>query len=257
MLCGDDGRCHLDGVPFVHACDDFHIDCDNDPENGCEAALETSLTNCGMCGNECSFGHAKTSCNAGVCQMGICDPGYADCDADPSNGCEANLNSDPRRCGTCSTVCPRDQGPPVCKNGACGVSDCSPGLGDCDNQSGCETTLGTVDNCYFCGDACNLPHATSACVGDTCRLAACTAPYDSCDGKEDNGCETNLLTNPVHCGSCEKSCSMVHGTAACAAGACQIACSPSFGNCDKNADTGCETDLSNTLAHCGACDHLC
>lgn len=163
LICGDDGLCHT-AEGLIHDCDDLHIDCDGDPNNGCEAALETSIVNCGMCGNECSFGHAKASCEAGVCKMGICAPGYADCDNDPTNGCEANLNSDPRRCGTCATVCPRDQGPPVCKNGVCGISDCPMGQGDCDNQSGCETTLGTIDNCYFCGDACQLPHATSACV---------------------------------------------------------------------------------------------
>lgn len=39
-------------------------------------------------GCECSFEHAAATCDAGACVMGACEPGYHDIDADDTNGCE-------------------------------------------------------------------------------------------------------------------------------------------------------------------------
>jgi hypothetical protein len=47
--------------------------------------------------------------------------------------------------------------------------------------------------------------------------AACTAKSADCDGDEDNGCETDITTSGVNCGSCGRDC--LGG--ACAAGLCQ------------------------------------
>ena len=37
-----------------------------------------------------------------------CDPGYADCDGNPANGCETNLDTDTGNCGSCGTACSVD-----------------------------------------------------------------------------------------------------------------------------------------------------
>lgn len=50
-----------------------------------------------------------------------CDPGYADCDADPQTGCETSLES-VDDCGMCGRVCPAQGGTPMCSAGECSVS---------------------------------------------------------------------------------------------------------------------------------------
>jgi hypothetical protein len=54
------------------------------------------------------------TCDKGVC---TCSGGFADCDGDPSTGCEADLSSNPAHCG----VCTHD-----CLGGACGAGVCQP-----------------------------------------------------------------------------------------------------------------------------------
>ncbi|HQP33878.1 MAG TPA: hypothetical protein PLI95_01820 [Polyangiaceae bacterium] len=44
-----------------------------------------------------------------------CKAGFADCDGKPGNGCEAQLQVDPRNCGTCGTSC---------HNGECAQGEC-------------------------------------------------------------------------------------------------------------------------------------
>jgi len=57
--------------------------------------------------------------------------------------------------------------------------------------------------------------------------------------------------------TCEP-CDFTHGAALCIAGACALGtCENLWGNCDLDAATGCETDLTSTLDHCGACGDPC
>lgn len=52
-------------------------------------------------------------------------------------------------------------------------------------------------------------------------------------------------------------CSLPRASATCAAGACAVAsCQAGYSDCDGNAATGCETDLSQA-SHCGACNAVC
>lgn len=68
------------------------------PECGC-IPLPPSATDggapdpdryCGECGLDCTgVANGSGACVAGACVLASCDPGYRDCDGDPSNGCEA------------------------------------------------------------------------------------------------------------------------------------------------------------------------
>jgi CarboxypepD_reg-like domain len=61
-----------------------------------------------------------------------------------------------------------------------------------------------------------------------------------------------------NCGACGKVCSVANGTPQCSGGTCQIkVCSTGFADCDTNAANGCETNVSTSVANCGACGHAC
>lgn len=84
---------------------------------GC-AAVDAPATGCGAAScSPCSFAHAQPLCIAGACAMGPCENGFADCDHDPTNGCEADLRRDTGRCGSCLSVCTSFS--PVCEDGVC------------------------------------------------------------------------------------------------------------------------------------------
>jgi hypothetical protein len=63
--------------------------------------------------------NATASCASGACGF-TCAAGFADCDALPANGCEADLSST-GHCGGCGRVCPSGE---ACAAGAC---FCPPG----------------------------------------------------------------------------------------------------------------------------------
>jgi hypothetical protein len=97
-------------------CADGFADCDNNPVNGCEAALARDATNCGRCGFACPEGRFGTvSCTPGGCAI-ACQAGYANCDGSVANGCEVDTNNDPSHCGGCGVRCPSGQG---CQRGVC------------------------------------------------------------------------------------------------------------------------------------------
>lgn len=76
-------------------------------------------------------------------------------------------------------------------------------------------------HCGRCEIACVQPpsgqHVAATCVRGLCRYA-CVDPWDSCDNRTDNGCETNLQSDPAHCGSCPNSC---RGQRQCLDGECR------------------------------------
>lgn len=80
----------------------------------------TSVDHCGACGRACRFAHSPGRCFAGNCLLGACDEGFADCDSDPANGCEADLRASPVHCGACGRVC---------NGGACAGGLCGTGAG--------------------------------------------------------------------------------------------------------------------------------
>ncbi len=219
----------------------------------------SSPDNCGACGTACpERPNAARACSSGRCAF-TCDAGFADCDGDPSNGCEARLDA-VTSCGTCGTVCRgATNATPVCSRGACGLS-CTAGFGDCDGDStnGCEaSTLSNVMNCGACGAACAAgPGALVACVAGACRTA-CMAGFADCDGNPGNGCEVNILTSVGSCGACGMACpSGPSSTATCAGGVCGITCAAGRADCDGNPVNGCEADLASVLT-CGLCSNRC
>ncbi len=95
--------------------------------------------------------------------------------------------------------------------------------------------------------------ASSSSSGVTCGFGSA-----DCDGDPANGCETDTLNDPGHCGGCNSVCaSGGNGVAVCVKGTCQLECNDGFGDCDGSAKNGCETPLASDPKNCGACKVAC
>jgi hypothetical protein len=203
----------------------------------------------------CQNDHGAADCGGGSCTL-TCEIGYADCDTDPSTGCEQGTISSIASCGGCGRSCTNAHGATSCDEGLC-VPSCATGFADCDADAanGCETDLGQPASCGGCGRGCTNAHGTTACAGGTCT-PACAAGYADCDGNPDNGCEANTDDDPMHCGSCTDVCNP--STQYCSMGSCQVnPCSAGLGECDSNPVVACETDLTSSVANCGFCGNQC
>jgi hypothetical protein len=102
------------------------------------------------------------------------------------------------------------------------VNVCGAVFKDCDGKpdNGCEAnTDSDAQNCGTCGTVCQ-PGANAAptCFVGKCSFA-CQPHWGDCDGKPDNGCEDNLLTDAKNCGACNSDC----GQTPCQSGGCQCA----------------------------------
>jgi|GEM_PF-781791 len=157
-------RCSAGRCDF--SCRVGYGDCDGAASSGCETPLDT-LADCGQCGRACALTNATSACTAGACAIVRCNAGFGDCDGDPTNGCEARLDT-ATNCGLCGRACtPGTNATSACESMAC-VSRCNVGYGDCDGvaSNGCETNLRTsAASCGRCGAACA--------VGDTCGAGIC------------------------------------------------------------------------------------
>src|SRR5579883_2486614 len=87
--------------------------------NGC---VPVDVHHCGTCSLDCTnLPHVSggTTCTGTHCAYpaSACAPGFANCDGNNDNGCEADL-SQPAHCGSCNTTC--SGGTPVCSGGGDG-----------------------------------------------------------------------------------------------------------------------------------------
>ena len=249
------------GACAVASCASPFADCNATASDGCETDLTTTTSSCGACGRACAPTNATGACVAGACTVASCVAGFADCDAAPANGCEVDTTTDVANCGACGHACAFPGGAAACVAGACRLTVCLAGRGDCDGDpsNGCETDVTTaLAHCGACGQACAPAHGGGACVAGACTVATCATGFADCDAMAANGCEVDLTRDVAHCGACASACALAHATAACTASACAVAsCAAGFGDCDGAAATGCETDLRTTATSCGACGHAC
>lgn len=273
-------------------CEDGWADCDGDPTNGCETDLSDPQS-CGACDVKCGGSSSTTAVSECVlieaqdegedgtyaCDI-QCNAGYDDCDGDPSNGCEVDLNSN-SNCGTCGTDCRNlyDNASGVCSDQQCKMDVCEEGFEDCDDSdaNGCEADLASIETCGSCGVTCDSTNAyaqlTTCEPGatpeqNTC-LIECRDGFQNCDGIPNNGCEVNIATDADHCGGCGLSCEVANASSTCVNRMCLFqGCDADFGDCDNDmgntgslyipgTKTGCEANLINNDQHCGACGVDC
>lgn len=177
--------------------------CDGNFNNGCEPLNTT--TNCGTCAQGCSPPHSTgASCPGGTCGFTGCQGGWGDCNTGggPNAGCEQQLNT-PTHCGACNQACnPQHATGASCSSGTCTWASCAGGWDDCvaggGANLGCETPLGTNQNCNGCGNQCMN--------GKTCQGGSCQCP----------------TAKPMDCGG------------SCAANCCEASDCPGSGKCCVN-----------------------
>ena len=245
----------------------------------------------------CPGAHAALGCRDGTCVIGTCDTGFADCNADPADGCETDL-SKPASCGACNVICPAIT--PLCTpTGAtyeC-TNGCTPAAPLRCGEA-CVDPLTSIANCGTCGVACPaVINATTSCAAGVCAFA-CTELFHACAGAcvsrtDATACGAACAPCPVPpggaatciadvcgvacadgfrlCGAacvgrtdvlaCGPTClpcpPSANAVSACVADACTFACAVGFANCDANPANGCEAALTSDPLNCGACGRPC
>jgi hypothetical protein len=146
--------CTLKACQPALVCEPGEADCDADAANGCETDIESSVMNCGSCGNYCAIVGAYAACVAGKCVLDHCAPPYADCNGDPNDGCEVPTG-DPG----CATRCDSP-------SGSRGIT---PALDDCQCPMGSTCVRNSVpgdgDLCYPIPEGCQDGLGTCGCLG--------------------------------------------------------------------------------------------
>lgn len=246
------GRCDL-------VCTTGFQNCNGTASDGCETDTRTNLTSCGTCGTVCpARNNATATCTAGACGF-TCLPGYADCDNNPVNGCEVDTRVTEGACGRCGNVCGAGQ---VCSNGSCqftcSQADGGVSLVSCPGGATCISLANNLANCGRCGNVCGANiHAHATCVSGVCGNA-CNTGFGDCDNVVANGCERELSSDPLHCGTCGNVCpARANATTSCSSSSCRFTCNTGFGDCNFFAGDGCETDTQTNTLNCGACGRSC
>ncbi len=161
----------------------------------------------------CVFQHGIAGCSGTSCVLVGCRTDWADCDNDPSNGCEANL-SEPAHCGSCPNTCQPGQ---VCTPTGCAAT-CTPPLTNC---SGACVNLTTSTS--FCGSCSSQYESLQFGYSPTCTGGGgCDPGLTLC------GSCVDAQRNPDNCGGCGIVCPAREvGRALCLDGRC-VPCGPGF-----------------------------
>lgn len=154
-------------------------------------------------------------CVGNYCTIVSCPTKRGNCDQDIFNGCESNLLTDPYNCNACDFACSFPHSMSNCSGGTCDLSTlvCEPLWGNCDGWggNGCESNLKDDPyDCGVCGNECVAEYSQQVssvyCRNSQCTIFSCRAGWGDCDDLYSTGCETPILNNNLHCGSCSLQC---------------------------------------------------
>ncbi len=236
----------------IASCGSGVADCNGNDADGCETPLGTVM-NCASCGDRCNLANATPRCNtSGRCVIQSCNDGWADCDGNPANGCEVNIDTN-ANCGACGNDCGANA---TCTSRACSCNprrlDCTPGSPYCEigfstsHCGACGATCGVNESCNTagscaCGSATSAVGGGTACPGQRCCSGSCR-PLGTTTNCSD--CGDVCGSNETCFGSGPWSC-RCDGGLRCSG---SNTCCPGTGGC---VNTG--TDVNN----CGGCNNRC
>jgi len=169
LHCDDAGTCQPGCADGLRACGGDCIPPSSCCPSDCTAPPGPAACFTGACaveGGGCTYTPVAGSrvCSTTCCvpTNGACNPdctlacaaGWANCDGDPSNGCEQNIY-DVNSCGACFRVCSYAHAKAACPTGTCVLAGCNAGWVNCDGN--------TANGCACAGNGC--------CAGGTCQTA--------------------------------------------------------------------------------------
>jgi hypothetical protein len=180
--CGDDRTCDVQGCRSVRATPAELSPYEGQPQRsdaGAEghvdasplldaAATDASAPDGGPLVGDAGHGAPEDGGrDAGL----ACEPGFADCNGQASDGCETDLESDESNCGRCGNDCAAgfQVSSGTCEEGTCAVEACEGTWADCDglSENGCEVqTEDDRDHCGGCSVTCVPGHE---CCRSACR----------------------------------------------------------------------------------------
>jgi len=96
--------------------------------------------------------------------------------------------------------------------------------------------------------------AATTTTGSSGGMGPCSETVLDCDGDPTNGCETHVLEDRTHCGSCDNVCLALK---TCEMGACVFGCYSYSADCNGVPEDGCETFVQVDANNCGTCGHVC
>ncbi|MDB4944792.1 MAG: Tryptophan synthase alpha chain [Labilithrix sp.] len=201
-LCGDDCKNLQSDMLNCGACDKLCLP----PTSSSDPRWE--------CGPDNQPPNTTWSCASAKCSI-ECKPPFGDCNDDMcGDGCEVDKSSDPKNCGACGHACAANQD---CVDGSC---LCPEGTTRCGDS--CVDILNDPSNCGGCLNDCPGPSRSPGggpqCSGGVCTYV-CYVGYADCNGRIYDGCETNIGSDPLHCGSCTTKCDTRNGQP-CVGGTC-------------------------------------
>lgn len=176
-----------------------------------------------------------------VCAVQVCSPGESSC-----LGTSRQSVCNSRGSAQVESACAAGE---TCRSGRCQPAACSPGAATCDEATGGRR----VCNAEGSGTSIVACPSGQRCRDNVCAALACTPDSRTCVGAtslrtcNSSGTEATTMACPP----------MPNATGACAASTCGFVCSEGFGDCNSTFSDGCETSLTNTNAHCGACRRAC
>lgn len=251
---GDGGLTLPDGAcaPGTKSCSGCQSP--SDPAFGCSA------TGCSSCSQllDGATQVAAFGCDARGCTIAKCATDFIDCDNNPANGCEANVQTDPAHCGGCANKCAFGE---FCAGGNCSA-DCGAPFTKCPVGL-CVNTTADPQHCSSCTNVCASPaNGTATCSGSICGFTCDTGNgFNKCS----DGC-FRTQTDPTHCGAGCMNCNAPpNAMPFCNGGSfCDFNCMPGYvrsnSSCvpidagqDAGADGACQLDAPSCNVPGNAC----
>jgi hypothetical protein len=179
---GDSGPSEGPCPGAVEACNGRDDDCDGKSDEGAEAS--------------CRFANGEGACSAGTCLLAYCLEGYADCNRQMSDGCEARSNAPCRTTPISQGVAgagPAAQPIPAGQEsaGMSGESEEDAGVVCVPSEESCDTLDNDCDGAIDEGPSCALAMCASSTPSyrgaacDQCVCTSCTALVDLCQRHPD------------------------------------------------------------------------